>query len=347
MNVRPVAFLLLALPSAWSAALVLANLNRTELPATLTCFAIGAGLGAYSAVRTTYPGLEVAGILGGLTAIAVGTGVSGTWGADTGVGLLLALPWILTGYVARTDGSLGLRFVAFGGAVAGGLVALAARSDLALTAGALRTSVFLNAVVTVVGDQSQVLSGLVNGTALPALPLLEFFDPVYAGLTAAAALGLCLATVRPQTGDGVLLPLAIPLRQEKQGTRSLPGVYGFTARQRTIFADRSEPEPPLIPWPPGLVSVVAGAVGGGVFLYVAYAAPFGAVLGLTLGLVVASATAVVLTEFPGILRLPRRRPRRTRAILVGAQTPRVTKELLTSPSLPVPEPPPPPPPSNA
>jgi hypothetical protein len=336
MNVRPLALVMLALPFVWSAALVVSDLSRADLVVVLVTFALVALVGSYSAVRAVYPELLVAATVGGLTAIALAAGFSSIAGWEVGAGLVLGLPWIWVGYVARSEAPLGLRFLAFGGAVTLGLLALAARAELGVPNGALGAPSFLRGVATALTDQAQVAGGLIGGTALPPLPLLDFFDPVYAALVAASVLGLCLASVRPQTGTGILLPMSIPLRRDESEQRGLPAAYGFSARQGVLFADRTAPEPPLTAWPPGLGAIVAGALGAGVFLLVAIEEPARAVLILTLALIATSLAVVVLTEFPGLLRIPvPGRRRRSRSLLLRAPTPRVTKELLTSPSLPV------------
>jgi len=343
VNIRPISFVLLALPFAWTTALVLTNLTRPSIPVVSVPVALCVGLGAYSAVRPSYPDLTVGAVLGGLALVAIATGFSSVLGWELGAGLLLGLPWVLAGYDARPDAPLGLRFLAFGVAAAIGLSVLATRSDLGSAVAALQPESLLRGVYTVVGDQSQVLSGLLNGTAIPSLPLLDFFDPVYAGLTSAGILGLCLSAVRPQTGPGVLLPVSIPLHRDRGEGSDLPAAYGFSARQRVLFGDRTRAEPPLTAWPPGLEAIVCGAVGASVFLAVAYVDPLGAVLILTLALVGFAVATMLLAEVPSLLRLPTRTRRRSRALLVSARTPRVTKELLTSPSLPVNDAPPPPP----
>jgi hypothetical protein len=312
VNVRPAAFVLLALPFAWTTALVISNLSRASIPSVALPLAVCVGIGAYSAVRARYPDLWVGIALGGLALLSIAAGATGVLGWELGTGLLLGIPWILVGYGARNDAPLGVRFIAFGVAVAFGMSVLAARADLGIATGSLTAPTFLRAVYTVVGDQSQVIGSVLNGTAVPALPLLDFFDPVYAGLTAAALLGLCLAAVRPQTGTGVLLPLSIPLHPTAEGGGELPAAYGFST----------------------------------LFLIAAYTDPLGAVLVLTLALVAASGAMVVLTEVPGLLRMPARSRRRTRRLWLGTPTPRATTELLTSPSLPVNEPPSPPPTSG-
>ena len=346
MNVRPAAFVLLALPFAWTTALVISNLSRASIPSVALPLAVCVGIGAYSAVRARYPDLWVGIALGGLALLSIAAGATGVLGWELGTGLLLGIPWILVGYGARNDAPLGVRFIAFGVAVAFGMSVLAARADLGIATGSLTAPTFLRAVYTVVGDQSQVIGSVLNGTAVPALPLLDFFDPVYAGLTAAALLGLCLAAVRPQTGTGVLLPLSIPLHPTAEGGGELPAAYGFSTRQRALFAERTVAEPPLTPWPPGLGCVIWGGLGAALFLIAAYTDPLGAVLVLTLALVAASGAMVVLTEVPGLLRMPARSRRRTRRLWLGTPTPRATTELLTSPSLPVNEPPSPPPTSG-
>jgi hypothetical protein len=343
VNVRPVAFVLLALPCAWLALLVVPNLTHASLPVVLVPFVVCVGLATYSAVRTQYPDLLVSAVVGAIGLLAVGTASSGAFGWEVGLGLVLGLPWVLAGYIARTDTALGLRFLGFGGSVALGLCVLATRADLGVRSGSLSAQTLLRGVYVVMGDQGQVFGGLLNGTAIPSLPLLDFFDPVFAGLTGAAVLGLCLAAVRPRTGPGVLLPLSIPLHRVQGEGSELPAAYGFTPRQRAVFAERTVAEPPLTAWPPGLGAILCGAIGASLFLVVAYVYPFQAVLVLTLALVGVSVATMVLAQFPGILRLPTRTRRRSRSLLLSAQTPRVTKELLTSPSLPVNEAPPPPP----
>jgi hypothetical protein len=272
-----------------------------------------------------------------LTAVSIGASLSGSVGWPLAAGTVLGVPWILVGYDARTEAPLGLRFVAFGTAVALGLVALAARAELGVPAGAMSARLFLQGVYTVVADQGTLLASLTNGSALPPLPLLNFFDPAFATLVGAALLGLCVASVRPQSSTGVLLPLSIPLHRDGGERTPLPVGYGFTARQRALFGERTVADPPLTAWPPGLPAVVCGAAGAGAFLVAAYLDPYGVLLLLVITVAVASVLAVVLTEFPALLHWPKRSRRRSRSLLVRAPTPRVTKELLTSPSLPPPE----------
>jgi hypothetical protein len=346
VNARPVAFVLLALACVWVSGLVVSEVSRSALPAVLVPLVSCALIGTYSSVSVRYPDVLVGIVVGFFAVLAVATGVAGALGWELGLGLLTGMPWLLVGYDARPEARLGLRFVALGVAVTIGLGLLAARSYLAMPGGSASARTVLGAVYTVFAVQSNVLVDLISGTALPSLPLVEFFDPVYAGLLAAGLLGLCLVSVRPQTGTGRWLPLSIPFRDEPADVRTLPTAYGFSGRQRAVFSERTVPEPPLTAWPPGLVSVLGGAVGAGVFLLIAYAEPFRALLALVVALLGVAAVAVLLTEFPGILRPRPGSGRRGRRLFVRASTPRVTRELLTSPSLPVNEPPSDPPPSG-
>ncbi|MGA8543327.1 MAG: hypothetical protein WB947_07330 [Thermoplasmata archaeon] len=334
--VRPLAFSLLALPFAWATAVVLSDFSRAAFPVVVIAWAVCATFSVAATLRPQYLEAWGIGVLAVLVAAAALTSLVGSVGPELGAGILLGVPWILVGYVARPASSLGLRFVAYGIGATAGLILLTTPLEVAAGSGGMSGVSFLRGVFTVIADQSQVLGGLVPGSAVPTLPLHNFFDPVYAGLTAASILGLLLVTVRPQTGPGAPLPLAIRLRREGPEARTLPLAYGFSGAQQAIFFERSSAEPPLTAWPPGLVSVLAGAVGASLFLTVAYLYPLSALLVVSGALGAVSVVVVIVTERPGLLRAPVRHKRR-RALFGGPPTPRVTRELLTSPSLPVPE----------
>ena len=338
MNERPVAYTLLVLPLAWVGVLVLTDVARVELVATLIAFALTAALGIAGAVRKTFLGGWGALVLLGLAGVALGASFSGPLGFELALGILLGLPWILVGYAAGADRPLGARFLALGGALALGLMLLAARSELAVGSGAVTAESLVRQVGTVLQNQSQVFGSLVPGAPTPSIPLLDLFDPVYVGLSAVAVLGLLLVSVRPQTGAGRRLPISLRLgRGETLEGRRLPVAYGFSTAQQAVFFERTPVEPPLGAWPPGLASVLAGALAASAFLIASYAIPLSAVLAATVVLAVASVALVLVTERPGLLRAPRVGARRRR-IFVRAGTPRVTRELLTSPSLPVNDP---------
>jgi hypothetical protein len=334
---RPLAFALLCVPFAWVTAVVLSDFPLAAFPLVVLAWAVCAAVAVASTLRAQYLVWWSLAILVGLTGAALVTSLHGSTGAELASGLLLGVPWVLAGFVARPTSSLGLRIAAFGCAVTAGLALLATSSEVAGGPAGIGGDAFVRGVFTVLADQAQVLGGLVTGAPAPVIPLHNFFDPVYAGLAATAMLGFLLVTVRPQSGQGVPLPISIRLRRDGPEGRSLPLTYGFSGAQQSVFFERSAVEPPLTAWPPGLASVLAGAAGAGVFLVLAYLDPLRALLVATLVLVAVSAGVVTLTERPGILRAPARR-RRLRPIFAGASGTRFSREMLTSPSLPVNEP---------
>lgn len=336
---RPFAFAFLASPVIWVAALVIPLFPRAAWALVLLGWVICLLLAAATTLRATYLGDWGWGILLGLIVLTAVSSFATGWGIDLAGGLLLGLPWIAIGYVARPGGSLGARFVVYGTVIVWGLLVLAAATAPGMPVGGTSVGGLLTSIGTVLSDQGQVFGGLVAGAPTPVIPLHTFFDPVYAALTGVSALGLMLVSVRPQTGRGVPLPVAIRTRRALEANRVLPAAYGFTAIQQAVFAERSVVEPPLTSWPPGLPSVLSGAAGVAVFLAIAAAAPLGAVLVATVGALLAVLLLVLVVERSGLLgRTPPRTGRRAKR---GAtMTPPFSREMLTQPGLPTGDAPP-------
>jgi hypothetical protein len=334
---RPIAFTLLALPLVWVAALIIPTFPRAEWLPVLLTWGICVILGLVSTLRMSYLPDWGWGIIGGLVAVAIGTSFISSLGPDFACGLLLGLPWVVVGYVARPTESLGLRFTGFGAVTIWGLILLGTSAQLGLPTGTVHGRDLLAGLLALIADQGQVLGGLVTGSPTPSVPLLNFFDPVFAALTAVSMLGLMLVTVRPQTGQGSPLPIAIQTHRALGAGRSLPPSYGFTSIQQAVFFERSAVEPPLTAWPPGLASVVCGASAAGAFLAMAYFAPLWAILGATVAAAVAVVFLAVEVEAPGVLRLPIP-PRARRSRRAATMTPPRSPAMLTQPSMPVADP---------
>jgi hypothetical protein len=327
---RPVAFSFLAAPFLWVGAVVLNDLSRATFPFVIGAWGVCILLAAFSTSRKSYfSGAELV-VFGGLLLLAAALATSSPAGTDLFLGILVGVPWILAGYVARPTSSVGLRFIAYGVALTLGLLLLATPASLAAASGTVSSGTFLHGFGTLTVDQGSVLGGFSTGAAAPTIPLQSFFDPVFTALTAVAVLGLLLVTVRPQTGRGVPLPMALRVRRESATERALSPAYGFSAAQEAVFFERSAPEPPVTAWPPGLASVLAGAVGASAFLIAAYSEPFFAILDATIAAAVSAAVLVLLTEVPGILPATGSGRRRT-----SRRAKRVA--MLTSPSLPTAE----------
>ncbi|MGI0128577.1 MAG: hypothetical protein ACREDE_04335 [Thermoplasmata archaeon] len=335
---RPVAFTLLGLPFVWVFALLLPIFPRAAWPLVLLGWGACLGLAAAWTLRPSYLGPWGWGILAVLFLLAAVVGLSSSFGANLAVGVMLGVPWIAVGYAARPSGALGVRFFGYGVALVAGLVLLATPGQVSATTGTVSAGDFLSGWLTVAFDQTQVLGGLVTGAATPAIPLNGFFDPVYAALAAGAVLGLMLVSVRPQTGRGAPLPIAIRTSRNSDAGRVLDPAYGFTAIQRAVFLERSSVEPPLTAWPPGLPSVLCGALAASVFLAASYLSPLWTVLASTIATAVVVLFLIVVVEVPGFLRVPSR-PRLRRPRRSATATPPRAPGVLTQPSPPAPDPP--------
>jgi len=319
-----------------------AYLPAPAYPPVLAAWALCAALAVVGTLRPTYLGIVGGVIFASLAIVAGVSSLSGGFGLDLATGLLLGIPWILLGYVARPASSLGLRFLAFGVAVAWGLIALATPGQLGVPPSALTGSSFVSEFFAIGADQMSAFGGLATGAATPPIPLHEFFDPVYSALTGGGLLGLLLVTVRPQTGRLESLPIALRPRRGPSEGRTLAPTYGFSAVQEAVFFERSRPEPPLTTWPPGLLPVLGGAVGAGFFLVLAYFLPYWTVLAATVATVTLGAFLVLASEVPGVLRVlapPGRRLSRRAAV----STPPRSAEMLLAPPMPRGDEPPSPP----
>lgn len=309
---RPVAVAFLAVPFVYVAAAVLSSLTTgavgvgTMLVATL----VVAGLFA-SGVRLRAVGVWLAIALVGATVLALADPNDfGTTGGELAAGLFLGVPLIGVAWVGRGREPLGYRLVAYGLALTWGLALLAARGSAAGSTGSFSGSAFAAAFYTVTTDQVTGLGGLVTGEGYTSLPLHSLFDPVYAALAGVSLLGLLLLTVRPQTGVEVPLPITSRPSRDAPGVRDLKRMYAFSEAQRTAFRERSESEPPLTTWLPGLFSVAVGAGSTGAFLLAAYVVPLWALFVVSTAIVVAGVVLVLVADFPGSLsraslRIPR------------------------------------------
>ncbi len=328
---RPTGFVLLALPLLWAEGVALTAFPATAVPWVVTIAILWALVALGSTLRGSTFGQWGLLLFGATVLIAaVGYFASGPVGGELAAGVLLGVPWALIAFTARPGDSLGYRFVAYGAAVAWGLGLLATPSLVATGSAGAYGHGFTVGFFQVFADQSKVLGGLVAGAAQPNLPLHELFDPVYATLTAISLLGLLLTTVRPQTGRGVVLPLAVRAFRAADRATRLPLTYGFSPAQEAVYLERSAPQPPLTPWPPGLVPVLVGAAGAGAFLAAAELAPVWAVLSATVAVAVAVVVVVVVSEVPKLLYGSPGRPRHSSRVRFPPRGP----EMLTAPSFP-------------
>ncbi len=206
-------------------------------------------------------------------AVALTPGVFGPYGPAILVGFLVGGPWVLSGYVARPESALGIRFVAFSVATLWGLFLLANASSAVGSGPSTIASAYVTHFFSLVGQQFQVFGGLLSGAASPPLPLNLFFDPLYTALVAVALVGLLLVSVRPQTGARAPLPVAVRTYRSVDSERDVGGTYGFTPAQRGVFRERSVGETPLATWPPGIEPVFVGAAAAGAFLVASYFVP--------------------------------------------------------------------------
>jgi hypothetical protein len=313
---RPIGFALLAAPFAWVAAELLPSFPGGQVAvgaAAATCFVV-AGL---ALERTSWLNLFNVGLVLALLVIAVTTFADpapfGAAGPEITAGVIIGIPWIVVGYVARPEEPLVIRFIAYGGAVTWGLLLIADGQQLSGLSGASAATQFVNGFFSIAGQQGQVFGGLLSGSPSPPLPLNHVFDAGYAVLTGVSLVGLLLVLARPQTGTQTPLPVAVRSFRESEGDRELPTTYGFTSPQLEVFRERSSSEPPLLTWPPGLEPVFYGAVATGLFLTMAYFAPTWAVLVATTALALGVLILVRNTEVPPPLREPRRLRRRAPA----------------------------------
>lgn len=218
--------------------------------------------------------------------LAMGTGV------DLLAGSLLASPVLLVSYSVR-PGSLGWRLMAFAVALTEGLGLLA--SDTALTAPGIVVSgaAFVHEFVALNLTQATGLGGLLMSTG-GALPLRDFFDPVFVILASIAAAGILIPALRPQTAWGEALPAA-----------GAPSSLSPTTGEAVVLdpdieaalEDRSEPGSATQGLPPGFSSLIYGSAAAALVVGVATVDP-----GLSLGTLV----AVVVTAFGASMALLRR-----------------------------------------
>jgi hypothetical protein len=311
---RPVGFALLAAPFAWVAGKLLFTypVTQVEVPVAIGIAALICLASAVLALEpVSWVGWPNLGLLAGLlVAGAIAATEPGSYGAvgpEIAAGVLIGVPWILVGYTARTQEPLGLRFVAYGGAVTWGLLLLADGSSLHGANGTAETSGFLSNFLSLATQQGQVFGNLLTGGPAPTLPLNPVFDVGYAALTAVSVVGLLLGSARPQTGAQAPLPVAVRSFRDPSSDRELSASYDFSPMQREVFRERSPSDSPLLTWPPGLEPVFYGAAAAGIFLLVAYFAPSWAVLAATVAFGVGLLLLVRLTEIPLPIAEPRRR----------------------------------------
>lgn len=304
MNARWVAGGLLLLPLLYVTAVVLPPVADGE-SAAAAAFVVGlavAGLSLVRSERVRAAGVGLAAVLG-LTIVVAAIDRSVAVAVPLGLvaGTLLAVPWVAAAVAARSGEELGTRVVAFGVAVLFGLLALAALASLRATGGSARGPAFVARFYAMTVDQVHGI-GLFVAPGPLAPPVAGFFDATFAVLVGIAAFGLLLLLAPPQTGAGVPLPVTLPDRGLAPQATELAPEYGFSSAQREVFRARTVPEAPATQWPPGLLAIAVGTLAATVFVAGAYASPYGAVLALTLGLVVTTVVLVTGAERPAPLR---------------------------------------------
>jgi hypothetical protein len=202
------------------------------------------------------------------------------FGSQLLAGGLLASPALLVGFSVR-PGPLGGKLFAFALALTDGLGLLATVVALTNAGVAVSGGEFTREFIYLNVTQGQGLYALLASTT-GSLPLMNFFDPDYVVLAAIAAAGLLLASLRPQTAWGDLLPAA--------GTGSTD-----TSREETpmdvgpeliaALSDRSLPEP-AAGVPPGIPALLGGCVAAAFVVVAAYASPKATLLLIVIGILV-------------------------------------------------------------
>ena len=298
MRERVLAAVLLSLPATYVAALLLppvtAGAAAVPVGFALTIVIAGALVGTGGRGRAVAL-LVAAGLWVTLIAGFLGGSAAGAFPYDLTAGILLGLPWVATVHAWRPKESFGLRAIAFGSSTLFVLLDLATAQAVTGSGSALSGRAFVTTFVSTNVNEAQAIASLLAAGPLNP-PVQSFFDPILALLTALALLGFLLLAIRPQTGEEAALPIA--LRATPPARSELPEAYGFSAEQRDAYRARSPDEPPGVPWPPGLDSVVVAAVAGAVFVGVALVTPYYAVLAATLGLAGAVGALLLVTERP-------------------------------------------------
>jgi len=298
LNERAVAAVLLSLPPVYLAAVLLVPIVASSaLVAAAFVVTLAIALGAS---RTGSRPRRAVFLLTALLAVALAVAYAGaaTFGPapdDLLAGTLLGLPWIASVFVVRAEEPFGVRAVAFGSSTLLGLLYLAAAGSIGGPGAALSSATFLDHLASTNVNEASGIAGLfLLGPASP--PVASLFDPVYALLTGVGALGFLLVVLRPRTGGGTPLPIALegtaPSRAE------LSPAYGFSPDQRVVFATRSRAESPGTPWPPGFDAVAVAGVVSALFVGAAILSPYYAIAGLTVVLLALVALVLFAIERP-------------------------------------------------
>lgn len=249
------------------------------------------------AYRPRDAGFAALSVLFATTAVALALpGAVHDAGWDLLAGIVLVAPVLFASVAWRSDEPLGFRLVGFGFAVLWGVAILAARELLSASGQAVTGVTFVGAFARANALQESGLAGLLLGTGYRSLPIGSAADPVFAALLAGALLGLLLATVRPQTGQGAPLPLAARVLRPVTDAPGRLARYGLSDAQREAFRARSTSAAPLTAWPPGIPALLVAAVATGVFLATSVAVPSGALLALALGMGAGAAAVVLLGD---------------------------------------------------
>jgi hypothetical protein len=305
---RPIGYVALGAPFAAAAVELVPDFPGGQV-AVAAAAAVALAIGVLTFLQPETFGLPNVTVLAALLAIAsvatLDPGLIGPYGPAVFVGALIGAPWILVGYVARSDAPVGGQFVVYALAVIWGLFLLANAPSAAGTGVSAIASAYVAHFFSLLGAQFQVFGGLLTGAASPPLPLNQFFDPTYSAFVALSIGGLLLVTVRPQTGSRSPLPVAVRAYRGIDSDRELTGTYGFTPAQRQVFRDRTSAEAPLATWPPGLEPVFYGAAAAGAFLLAAYFVPTWTVPAAVAAAGIAAAWLVRTTERPAALPAPR------------------------------------------
>ena len=311
---RPWPLLLWAAPFGYVLARTLPMFPANERGFVAVGSLVAVAVGILSLPRGTWAratALAIHVLLLGVTGVvlALPSG-AGTAGGDLVSGILLGLPAVAFAVAGRSGEPLARRLLLYGIGLTWEVALLATRASLAASGDAVTGPSFAVTFSEVNSQQATGVADLVSGVGFTALPLHVLVDPALTALTAVALLGLLLYLVRPRTGAGRPLPFAPPPVRTGGPSRELASTYGFSPAQREVFRLRSEAEPPLTTWPPGLVPVVAASLAATVFLAVAVLVPQAALLGAVTGIAAVAAGLVLVADRIGPLGgfVPRFRP---------------------------------------
>lgn len=237
----------------------------------------------------------------GFVLAGLAIGLSGGVGLDLSAAILLASPFLAETWIWQAHDSPGKRVVALQFAFLDGIMIVAALHTLTANQVPVTSGNLVYAFGNVDLTQLRGLYNLLTGSAAYSLPLQSAMDPTLVLLGGLALLGVFAPLLRPETGTGILLPLA-PVEESAPMVAYSPEMEMAREETKALFRGRSQAKPPPFSQLPGLSALAASGTVTLAFIYASLEWPSQALLPAFLAL--AAVLGAVLVAAHSSVRAP-------------------------------------------